>query len=322
MPINGVETVAFGVKDVEQLGRYFDDFGLQSPHRNARGADFTLPEGSKILVRYSDDQDLPPPSLPGEGPREVIWGVDSVQTLDGIEAGLRRDRAVSRDSTDTLHTTDPNGIAIGFRVFHRIEPQGNSPVENSVSNPKRWNMHRPWYDRAYPKAIQHVVFTVPDIDSAVAFYVERLNFRVSDIARQRGIFLRAEGRNEHHNLFFAHKDKGFHHIAFSVDSVDELMAGANYMQRKGWPAGAGLGRHRIASTLYYYFKAPTGGEIEYAADTDWLDDSWVPRIWEPRYGNEHWVGTVNAARMEPPHPGVTLLNGPIPKFGAPQHDQR
>jgi len=62
MPINGVETVAFGVKDVEQLVRYFDDFGLPSPHRHVRGADFTLPEGSKILVRYSDDQDLPPKS--------------------------------------------------------------------------------------------------------------------------------------------------------------------------------------------------------------------------------------------------------------------
>src|ERR1700730_832445 len=119
MPINGVETVAFGVKDVEQLVRYFDDFGLPSPHRHVRGADFTLPEGSKILVRYSDDQDLPPPSLPGEGRREVIWGVGSVQTLDRIESELRRDRAVSRDSTDTLHTTDPNGIGIGFRVFHR-----------------------------------------------------------------------------------------------------------------------------------------------------------------------------------------------------------
>ena len=94
MPINGVETVAFGVKDVQQLVRYFDDFGLPSPHHHARGADFLLPEGSKILVRYSDDQDLPAPSLPGEGPREVIWGVDSVQALDCIESELRRDRSV------------------------------------------------------------------------------------------------------------------------------------------------------------------------------------------------------------------------------------
>jgi catechol 2,3-dioxygenase-like lactoylglutathione lyase family enzyme len=318
MPINGVETVAFGVTDVDRLVRYFDDFGLVCTSHSDQAAEFQLPERSKILVRRSNDPTLPAPCLPGEGLREVIWGVDSKQNLDRIEAELRRDRIVERDATDTLRTTDPNGIAIGFRVFERAKPRGETPVENSVVIQKRWNTHRPWYDRAHPKAIQHVVFTVPDIDSAVAFYVGRLGFRVSDVARQRGIFLRAEGRNEHHNLFFAHKSKGFHHIAFNVDSVDELMAGANYMQRKGWPAGAGLGRHRISSTLYYYFEAPTGGEIEYAADTDFLDDDWVPRIWEPRYGNEHWVGSVTAARMTPPNPGVELLNGPVPKFGPPQ----
>jgi len=310
MAIIGVESITFGVSDPGTLVRFFDDFGLP----RATGTDFVLPEGSKILVRHKDDESLPPPFLSGEGPREVIWGVDDDQALAAIELELRKDREVVPDDAGTLHCTDPNGIRIGFRVFHRAKLDGETPQENTLAHPRRWNTHRKWYDRARPKAIQHVVFLVSKMDEAIDFYVNRLNFRISDIARQRGVFLRADGRNEHHNLFFAFREIGFHHIAFSVDSVDELMAGANYMQRKKWKAGTGLGRHRISSVLYYYFSAPTGGEIEYAADTDFLDDNWQPRIWGPRYGNQHWLGEVNEANLEPPDVDVQLLPKPIPPF--------
>ena len=71
-----------------------------------------------------------------EGPREVIWGVNSPEALDEIEAELRPDRAVSRDETNTVRTTDPNGIAIGFRVFDRTPFGGQEPIENSIANPK------------------------------------------------------------------------------------------------------------------------------------------------------------------------------------------
>jgi hypothetical protein len=33
-----------------------------------------------------------------------------------------------------------------------------------------------------------------------------------------------------------------------------------------------------------YLPAPTGGQAEYGADSDYLDDSWVPRIWNPMFG--------------------------------------
>jgi catechol 2,3-dioxygenase-like lactoylglutathione lyase family enzyme len=314
MAINGVETVTFGVSEAGTLIRFFEDFGLGKPRTAKYGADFATPEGAHVQVRTHDDPILPPQFLPGDGPREVIWGVTDDETLDRIESELKRDRDVTRDASNTLHTVDPNGIRIGFRRFVRKPIPEFHSVENSVSKPARWNTPRHWYDRATPKTIQHVVFTILDIDAAVDFYVGRLQFRVSDVSRQRGIFLRAEGRHEHHNLFFAHKEKGFHHMAFGVDSVDELMAGANYMERQGWKAGTGLGRHRISSVLYYYFKAPTGGEIEYAADTDYLDDNWQPKVWGPRYGNQHWLGHVSEANMTPPTPDVEPIPSPMPRF--------
>src|SRR5260370_41677961 len=64
------------------------------------------------------------------------------------------------------------------------------------------------------------------------------------------------------------------------------MVGANHMERCGWDKSElGLGRHRIDSALFYYLPCPTGGEAEYGADGDYVDDSWVPRFWEePLFG--------------------------------------
>ena len=316
MPINGVETVVFAAKDPGELIRFFEDFGLAG-QRTAAGADFTLPEGSHVNIRYADDKTLPPAFLPDDGPREVIWGVDTQASLDALEADLRRDREVTKDADGTLHLCDPVELRIGFRVFKRNALVESRNSENSLTDRPRWNTPRKIHNRANPKVIQHVVFSTSDIDKALDFYVKRLKFRISDVSKGRGVFLRSEGRNEHHNLFFVNRPLGFHHVAFGVDSIDELMVGANHMQRAGWSSQAGLGRHRVSSILFYYLACPTGGEIEYAADGDYLDDGWVPSLWEPAYANRYWM----ASDAPPPAPKDKVsvpLNNPIPRFSEMQ----
>ena len=203
MALLGIETLIYGVEDLEASLRFYDDFGLESVERDAGGAVYRLPEGSSFIVRSAADPRLPPPFLGGSGPREVIWGVDTTGSMDAIAAELSRDREVARDADGTLHTIDDAGIRIGFRPFARrdlgVDP---APPENNLSQPNRWNRHRKWYDQARPKLINHVVFGVPDVDRAVAFYVDRLGFRVTDIMRGFGMFMRCDGRHDHHNLFF------------------------------------------------------------------------------------------------------------------------
>ena len=102
----------------------------------------------------------------------------------------------------------------------------------------RWNRHRTWYDKATPQLIYHVVFGCSDLDKPVGFYRDRLKFRITDVARDRGVFFRAQGRSDHHNIFWARTGKAkFLHISFGVENLDELLAGANDMQRKGWRSG-------------------------------------------------------------------------------------
>ncbi len=112
---------------------------------------------------------------------------------------------------------------------------------------------------------------------------------------------RPDGTNEHHSIFwvncdlpFAPDTHGFMHIAFGMDDIDEVMLGANIMDRRGWKnssvnSSGGISRHRISSAIYYCIDHPNGGEAEYHADTDYLDDNWVPRAWDFKFGSLLWA---------------------------------
>jgi catechol 2,3-dioxygenase-like lactoylglutathione lyase family enzyme len=314
MTILGIESIAYGVADLDTSIRFFEEFGLPVGERNAKGADFRLAEGSTVRVRKIDDPSLPKPFAPGPGLRELVWGVDSERTLDRLAADLGRDRALTIDNDGTLHTNDDAGLAIGFRVYKRTAPQEPAQAENGLGNIKRWNQMRKWYARAVPQVLHHAVFFVPDVDKGVAFYTKRLDFRVTDMIRHAGVFMRCDGRPDHHNLFFIRaKEPRFNHVAFGVENIDELMTGVNEMQRRGWASREGLGRHRATSIIFCYMDCPAGGTCEYMCDSDYLTDSWQPNLWEPGFANHHWLGD-----WDPKHPApewkVRPLPSPLPSF--------
>ncbi len=316
MTLLGVQTLVYGVDDLDTCTRFYEDFGLELAKRESGMSRFELAEGSTVILRRRDDPGLPQPFLGEAGPREIIWGVDSQASLESVASDLGRDRAVHADANGTVHCTDDSGICIGFRVFPR-RPLGVSAAheENNLARVARWNCHRKWYERANPKQINHVVFGVPNIDTAVEFYTRRLGFRVTDIMRGFGMFMRCDGRNDHHNLFLFRAPKVlFSHVSFAVETIDELMVGANDMQRRGWKSDVGLGRHRISSLTFYYLGNPAGGQSEYSADSDYLTDEWKPRLWDPAFGQYHWLAVpppeVKMSRQGTPE----VLEGPIPKL--------
>lgn len=301
MAINGIMTLRYRVADVATCGRFFDDFGLarSSGPGDAGPIAYTLDEGSSVEL-HGPNNSLPRGAIDGDGVHEVVWGVSTAEALARLSDDLARDHDLSKSPDGAVRFVAPFGIPMALQVFAKKAVASAPEPANAPGHVARLNTHRKWRKRARPKVIQHVVFQTADYQAASAFMRDRLGFRVTDIQDGFGMYLRAPGTINHHNFLLLNANAPlpgcdgktrFHHANFGVEDLDEIMLGANHMQRRGWePSHVGLGRHRVDSALFYYLPCPAGGEAEYGADSDYVDDNWVPRRWTlPLFGYAHFT---------------------------------
>jgi len=304
MPILGVESVVYGVDDLDACARFWTDFGLIEVAASADERVFEVQNGSRIILRRRGDERLPKAYNHEPGVHETVWGVDTQAALDAFVADLSQDRNVRFEPDGSAHFLADDGMPLALKVWAPRPVVSQPDAVNAPGNIQRLNLHRKWRQRAIPKTINHVVFFVTDYVASFEFFRDRLNFRFTDHSKGVGIFARCDGAFEHHNIFFVSCDlpvapdrPGFMHIAFGLEDIDELMLGVNIMDRKGWKnttpnTMGGLSRHRISSAIYYYFENPAGGEAEYHVDTDYLDDNWIPRAWDFKFGSLLWATRV------------------------------
>jgi catechol 2,3-dioxygenase-like lactoylglutathione lyase family enzyme len=300
--ILGIESVIFGVNDLAQHTRFWTDFGLLVENADKIETVFRLPSGSRVTLYRHGDPRLPSPDpFAGDGIKETVWGVSDQASLDRYAASLAREVSIATASDGTVRCLCPDGQPIALRPWvKRPFVSEASPVNTPTSHP-RFNQHRIWRSKCIPKTINHVVFFSPDYVGSFEFYERHLDFRYTDHSKGTGIFARADGANEHHAIFWVNCDLPiapdhfrFMHIAFGCDDIDEVMLGANIMDARGWKnnsmnSSGGISRHRISSAIYYYCDIPgKAGEAEYHADSDYLDDNWVPRAWDFRFGSLLW----------------------------------
>ncbi|GLT00152.1 glyoxalase [Sphingobium jiangsuense] len=324
MAIIGIESLIYEVSDLALCVRFFEDFGLGTAEREGEGFRFGLTEGSSVVLRPRGGSALPPSPMEGDGVRQVVWGVDSEKSLEALVAGLAADIEVRRAQDGTAHFLTPFGIAMGLRVFDRKPVVYAPDPVNAPGRVNRLNQHRKWRERARPKVINHAVWAIPEYEAGYAFMRDRLNFRLSDHQRGFGMYLRADGSINHHNILLLNANAPFpgmdgkvrfHHANFGVEDIDEIMTGANHMTRKGWKGShLGLGRHRIDSALFYYLPCPAGGEAEYGADADYVDDNWVPRDWvSPLFAFAHFTHDLPAFLRQAPSWDVRYLTQEAPQ---------
>ena len=319
MAIVAIDTLSYAVGDTGQAVRFFEDFGLvRAPEETSGVGRFRLPEGSSVDIRLKDDEHFADSGIVGDGVHEVVWGVDTQASLDQLAKRLGNILDLRSSPDGTIRFKAPFGLLMGLRVFTPKTVVTAPDPLNSPGRINRLNQHRKWRERAWPKVIGHVVIAVPQYEAASDFMREQLNFRLSDHQRGIGMYLRADGSNHHHNIFFVNANAPvpgmdgkarFHHANFGVEDIDEMMTGANHMVRKGWSGShLGLGRHRIDSALFYYLPCPAGGEAEYGADADYIDDAWVPRDWvEPMFGFAHYAHNLPPFLLQSPSWNVRYM---------------
>ena len=283
MPTTGIDAVTFGVGNIVKAKRFLNDWGLEKLQAGKFGADYVCADGSEMHVRARDNRRLPPPIQAGSTLREVIWGVEKKGELKTLANELSRDREVTVLGDGSFRTVDDMGLGIGFRVSVRKSLKAKPLAFNQPGNYVRIDRPATFYERARPLTFSHFAVGVPDHKIVEAFYVDRLGFHVSDRYRQRGVFLRAAARGNHHDLFVMNIDARkakFNHLAFKLRDIHEVIGGGQFLVRQGWKTQVGPGRHYPSSACFWYVQSPLGGAFEYCADEDIMSEKWKPREFE------------------------------------------
>ncbi len=260
MSISGIDSITYGVEDVELCRRFFADWGL----KELGPGHFETLNGCEVHVLAKDDPSLPPAMEAGSTLREVIFGTDG--------------------SAELLPCSDPNGLALRFRRSRKRSIDAKGIPANGWGLHARIDRQAPVYPRAEPVEVGHLVLFTDRLADMERFYVERLAFLVSDRYPGRGVFLRCTPEGGHHDVFILQtpaSKPGINHVAFAVRDIYEVFGGGLNISRRGWTTEIGPGRHPISSAFFWYVKCPAGGLAEYYADEDYVTAAWKPRELTP-----------------------------------------
>ncbi|BDH47804.1 glyoxalase [Salmonella enterica subsp. enterica serovar Choleraesuis] len=284
MSVRGIDEITWGVEDIDKCRSFFLDWGLSLISDSQHRVVFETLNGCRVILANSNDPSLPPAIEPGSTVREVIWGVDSSDSLNDYAAKTEHCPEFYR-TEDRVGCLDPNGLAIGFQHQRKREVVLDVCASHNTWNHKgRINTPSPIYQRATPIEVGHVVFFVTDVEACERFYRESFGFALSDSYPKKGAFLRTAEEGGHHDIFFLQlpeRGVGLNHVAFTVRDIHEVFGGGMHISRCGWETELGPGRHPVSSAFFWYFKNPAGALVEYYADEDELTGEWQPRSFEP-----------------------------------------
>jgi len=282
MNIIGLDELVFGVEDIEACSRYLVDYGLQPMASSGEGGRFEALDGTGVVLARASDPDLPAPVGPASLLRETIYGVGDEGTLKAIAAELSKDREVRRAADGSVSCVDDMGFALKFRRTTRRAFSAPADLTNAPGAPPQRRVNQLGITpdmQVTPRTLSHIVLFVPDVARAEAFY-HRLGFRTTDRFINGGPFMRPAGTQDHHTLFMIQTPpfmKGVEHFTFHMGSGTEVLLAGTRFEAKGYTTFWGPGRHLFGSNWFWYFNSPLGCHVEYDADMDLHDDSWVAR---------------------------------------------
>lgn len=149
--------------------------------------------------------------------------------------------------------------------------------------------------------LDHVNLRVPDVNRSLAFWRDTLGFSVSECVKDGDKVWAAwlRRRRVSHDVALAWSQAwadtislpqmGFHHVAFLVETPQDLLLFADRLADWGFPhlIEFGPGRHGISDAYFLYIRDPFGNRIElfcldYERDLDLPPIEWSPEAYKER----------------------------------------
>jgi catechol 2,3-dioxygenase len=297
--------VALETPDLEaSLSFVRDAVGLEEVERRdgtvyLRGVDefdhhsLSLTEADEAGIDHVAWQTAEPEHVEAFAERFADRGLDVTWVDDDAEAG----------QSEAIRFDVPNGHR--FELFGEMSkpepPEGRrSRLKNRAYDPSGNNP-------IAPHGIDHVQIWDPDGRECADWLRDELGFRVQEYydtedGTRWGTFLSAcEAKIDIAVVQSesAQDDPAVHHVAFSVDSPNDLFAAHNAMNEHGYPVD-GIGQHGISRGEFCYARDPVSGHrIEFNTGSYLtLDPHWEPVAWEAgdiSDGDDHqWIGGIDS----------------------------
>ncbi len=282
MALHRLSSVTIGVPNVAETINYYVDFGLAPLADNWLS---TTDGGRQLRVLRAPTRRL----------IELRVGADDVDDIERVAANLDR---LGVAATHDQHSVTAVERATGVRATVEIAARLNQPFTRATryNGPGRLERHgcrAPGVlrtERVLPRKLGHAVIGTTDLAVTQSFFTEGLGFKVSDLIKDAGAFLRCSA--DHHNVLVLKAPVSFlHHTSWQVDDIDDVGRGATAMlqehpERHVW----GLGRHHAGSNFFWYLKDPAGNFSEYYSDMDCIvdDQLWTPETLEGARGLFNW----------------------------------
>jgi catechol 2,3-dioxygenase len=282
--IEGLRSVALYVPDLAQAEKFYTEvWRLEVAHRGDEVLYLRGSGSDAYLLALHQGGDLPQI-------RQLTLRARSREALEEIRARVPAAGGSILAEPHELTRDPAGGIGLKIRDSHGRVFQVVHGDERRLAA----------FVKDRPQRLTHIVLNSHAVDETQAFLQEALGFRLAD--RTVAIaFMNCN--NDHHTLAVGVSDNdALNHIAFLMPDGDSVMRGGGRMRDAGFPVQWGPGRHGPGNNLFNYFIDPFGVVIEYTAEVEQVDDSYLP------HGPDFWQwppGRVDQWGISPP-PGPHL----------------
>ncbi|MFZ1995253.1 MAG: VOC family protein [Solirubrobacteraceae bacterium] len=173
-------------------------------------------------------------------------------------------------------------------VFWEVD-RYQAPPEKRSSFPAR--PQRPPARGVSPRQLDHVTLATKDAYADAVWYSDTLSYRFTEYTGLDDhpdviVFSMVTTNEKSHDLGLGLDLSGvpgrLHHLAFWVDTVEDVLRAADVVMEAGGHIEFGPGRHGMGEQTYLYFREPGGVRLEINSggyrlyQPDWAPVKWVP----------------------------------------------
>jgi catechol 2,3-dioxygenase-like lactoylglutathione lyase family enzyme len=270
-----ISHVCFAAPDLAAMSSFLRDFGLEC-----------FEAGGLLYARGRDGAPFAHVTEPGE-PAFRALGLRAASEPDlqrlSAHTGVAIEPLDAPGGGVIVRLRDPDDNlveVVAGQTRSAPAPAWDDPPFNSAGARRRLRAAV----RLSPRASQvyrlgHAVLNVRDYQRSQRWYEEHFGFITSHEIEAApgaaiGAFLRSDlgdDPTDHHTLFLLQHplaQSPLNHAAFEVAGLDDLMLGHAHLRARGRQPVWGVGRHKLGSQIFDYWKDPWGNELEHWTDGD------------------------------------------------------